>query len=62
MPQTDKLQNITGTSAPQSITHLGRHGKLIAEVPFLSPNYNHSPSPYTHPEDFNGKTDYYHYL
>ena len=62
MPQTDRLQNITGTSAPQSVDHLGRYGNMIAEVPFPSPNYNHSSTPYARPEDFSGETDYRHYL
>ena len=62
MPQTDILQNITGTSAPQSTDHLGRYGQMIAEVPFPSPNYNHSTTPYAHPEDFSSETNYHHYL
>ena len=56
MPQTDRLQIITRTSAPQSVDHLGRYGNMIAEVPFPSPNYNHSSTPYTRPKDFSGVT------
>ena len=62
MPQTERLQIITGTSAPQSTDHLGRFGQVIAEAPFPSPNYNHSSTPYAHLEDFSGETDYRHYL
>ena len=62
MPQTERLQIITRTSAPQSTDHLGRFGQVITEAPFPSPNYDHSSSPYTHLEDFNGETNYRHYL
>ena len=62
MPQTERLQIITGTSAPQSTDHLGRFGQVIEEAPFHSPNYNHSSTPYTFPEDFSGETYYRHYL
>ena len=62
MPQTERLQIITGISAPQSTAHLGRYSNLIAEVPFPLKIYNHSTSPYAHPEDFVSTTDYNVYL
>ena len=62
MPQTDRLQIITGTPAPQSTDHLGRFGQVIAEAPFLSLNYNHSSTPYVRPKDISRETDYCHYL
>ena len=47
MSQSERLQIITGTDAPQSLDHLSGVGKLIALVPFPSPNYNHSKSAYS---------------
>ena len=58
MSQSEQLQIITGTDVPQSLAHLSRQGKLIALVPFPSPNYNHSTSAYTRPSDF---CDSWHY-
>ena len=52
MSQSERLQIITGTDAPQSLAHLRGVGNLIAQVPFPSPNHNHSTSPYTRPSDF----------
>ena len=52
MSQSEQLQIITGTDAPQSLAHLSGQGKLIALVPFPSPNYNHSISAYARPSDF----------
>ena len=46
MSQSERLQIITGTDAPQTLAHLGGQGKLITLVPFPSPNQNHSTSPY----------------
>ena len=62
MHQTERLQIITRTSAPQSTDHLGRFGQVIMEAPFPSPNFNHSSTPYAHLEDFSGETDYRHFL
>ena len=62
MSQTERIQIITGTDAPQSTTHLGRYGGLIAMVPFPSPNPNHSTSPYARPSDFDDERDLRHYL
>ena len=58
MSQSEWLQIITGTDAPQSLAHLGGVGNLIAHVPFPSPNYNHSTSPYTWPSDFKDNQHY----
>ena len=62
MSQTECLQIITGTDAPQSTAHLGRYGGLIAMVPFPSPKINHSKSPYARPSDFDDERDLRHYL
>ena len=62
MSQTERLQIITGTDAPQSTAHLGRYGGLIAMVPFPSPNLNHSTSPYARPSDFDDERDLRHHL
>ena len=58
MSQSERLQIITGTDAPQSLDHLGGVGKLIALVPFPSPNYNHSKSAYARPSDFRTSREY----
>ena len=58
MSQTERLQIITGTDAPQSLDHLSGVGKLIALVPFPSPNHNHSKSAYAQPSDFRTSQDY----
>ena len=58
MSQSERLQIITGTDAPQSLAHLGGVGKLIALVPFPSPNHNHSKSAYARPSDFRTSRDY----
>ena len=57
MSQSERLQIITGTDAPQSLAHLGGQGNLIAQVPFPSPYYNHSTSPYARPSDFKDNRD-----
>ena len=62
MSQSERLQIITGTNAPQSLAHLGGQGNLIAQVPFPSPNYNHSTSPYTRPSDFKNNWDYWSWI
>ena len=62
MSQSERLQIITGTDAPQSLAHLGGQGNLIAQVPFPSPNYNHSTSPYTRPSDFKDNRDYWSWI
>ena len=43
---------------PQSLDHLSGVGKLIALVPFPSPNHNHSKSAYARPSDFCTSRDY----
>ena len=58
MSQSERLQIITGTDAPQTLAHLGGQGNLIAQVPFPSPNYNHSTSPYARPSDFKDNQHY----
>ena len=58
MSQSERLQIITGTDAPQSLDHLRGVGKLIALVPFPSPNYNHSTSAYARPSDFHDSQHY----
>ena len=58
MSQSEQLQIITGTDAPQSLDHLSGQGKLIAQVPFPSPNYNHSTSAYARPSDFHDSQHY----
>ena len=62
MSQSEQLQIITGTNAPQSLDHLSRVGKLIALVPFPSPNHNHSTSAYARPSDFCTSRDYRKWL
>ena len=58
MSQSERLQIITGSDAPQTLAHLGGQGKLIASIPFPSPNYNHSTSPYARPSDFHDSQHY----
>ena len=58
MSQSERLQIITGTDVPQSLTHLSGQGKLITLVPFPSPNYNHSTSAYAQPSDFHDSRHY----
>ena len=58
MSQSEQLQIITGTDAPQSLAHLSGQGKLITVVPFPSPNYNHSTSAYTQTSDFRDSQHY----
>ena len=58
MSQSERLQIITRTDAPQSLAHLSRVGKLIALVPFPSPNHNHSTFAYTRPSDFHDSQHY----
>ena len=62
MSQSERLQIITGTDAPQSLDHLSGVGKLIALVPFPSPNQNHSKSTYARPSDFCTSHDYRRWL
>ena len=62
MSQSERLQIITGTDAPQSLDHLSGVGKLIALVPFPSPNQNHSKSAYARPSDFRTSRDYRRWL
>ena len=62
MSQSERLQIITGTDAPQSLDHLSGVGKLITLVPFPSPNYNHSKSAYARPSDFHTSRDYRQWL
>ena len=62
MSQSERLQIITGTDAPQSLDHLSGVGKLIASVPFPSPNHNHSKSAYAQPSDFRTSHDYRRWL
>ena len=62
MSQSEQLQIITGTDAPQSLNHLSGVGKLIALVPFPSPNYNHSKSAYARPSDFHTSHNYRRWL
>ena len=47
MPQTKRIQIITGTSEQQADSHSGNLAYLISKVPFPSLNVNHTPSPYT---------------
>ena len=58
MSQSEQLQIITGTDVPQSLDYLGGVGKLIALVPFPSPNYNQSKSAYARPSDFRTSREY----
>ena len=62
MSQSEQLQIITGTDVPQSPDHLSGVGKLIALVPFPSPNQNHSKSAYARPSDFCTSRDYRRWL
>ena len=62
MSQSERLQIITGTDAPQTLDHLSGSGKLIAQVPFPSPNDNHSKSAYARPSDFCTSRDYRRWL
>ena len=62
MTQSERLQIIMGTDAPQSLDHLGGAGKLIALVPFPSSNHNHSKSAYARPSDFQTSRDYRSWL
>ena len=62
MSQSERLQIITGTDAPQTLDHLSGVGKIIALVPFPSPNHNHSKSAYTRPSDFCTSPDYRRWL
>ena len=62
MPQTERIQIITGTSEPESDAHLGRLSYFISEFPFPSQNVNHSPSPYARPSDFKNRWDYEDFL
>ena len=62
MSQSERLQIITGTDAPQSLDHLSRQGNLIALVPFPSQNYNHSTSAYAQPSDFCDSRHYRAYI
>ena len=62
MSQSERLQIITGTDAPQTFAHLGGQGNLIAQVPFPSPNYNHSTSPYAQPSDFKDNRHYWTWI
>ena len=62
MSQSEQLQIITGTDAPQTLAHLGGQVNLIAQVPFPSPNYNHSTSPYARPSDFKDNRHYWTWI
>ena len=62
MSQSERLQIITGTDAPQTLDHLSGVGKLIALVPFPSPNHNHSKSAYARPSDFRTSHNYRRWL
>ena len=62
MSQSERLQIITGTDAPQSLDHLSGVGKLIALVPFPSPHHNHSKSANARPSDFRTSRDYRRWL
>ena len=62
MSQSERLQIITGTDAPQTLDHLSGVGKLIALVPFPSPNHNHPKSAYARPSDFRTSRDYRRWL
>ena len=62
MSQSEELQIITGTDAPQSLAHLRGLGNLISNVPFPSPSYNHSTSPYARPSDFKSDQHYWDWI
>ena len=61
-PNQNNSKSSQGLDAPQTLDHLSGVGKLIALVPFPSPNHNHSKSAYARPSDFRTSQDYRSWL